>query len=211
MKSSSVGIRRVFVISISMFAVALSGRAVQGADNKKPQLCQGNYHSEQAAKEQLAKFAGSYSNLTEWKTRAERIREGILRGAELLPMPKKCALNPIIHSKRRYKYYTVENVAFESLPGVFVTGNLYRPRQGKGPFAAVLCPHGHFSSAGNYGRFRPNMQKRCATLARMGAIVFLMIWWDMVTGKMQAGSTVGQRPLNYSSGTASEPLIFLPR
>jgi len=182
MKSPSVVIRRVIVISISMFAVVLSGRVVQGVENKKPQLCQGHYHSEEAAKEQLAKFARSYSNLTEWKARAKRIRKGILRGAELLPMPKKCALKPIIHSKRRYKYYTVENVAFESLPGVFVTGNLYRPRQGKRPFAAVLCPHGHFSSAGNYGRFRPNMQKRCATLARMGAIVFSydMVSYDMV-------------------------------
>ncbi len=177
MKSPSIVIRRVIVISILMFAVVFSGRVVQGVENKKPQLCQGNYHSEEAAKEQLAKFARSYSNLAQWKTRAKRIRKSILRGAELLPMPKKCALNPIIHSKRRYKYYTVENVAFESLPGVFVTGNLYRPRQGKRPFAAVLCPHGHFSKAGNYGRFRPNMQKRCATLARMGAIVFS---YDMV-------------------------------
>jgi len=144
---------------------------------KEPQLCQGHYHSEEAAKEQLAGFVRSYSNLAEWKARAKRTREGIIRGAELLPMPRKCALNPIIHSKREYNGYTVENVAFESLPGVFVTGNLYRPRKGKGPFPAVLCPHGHFSSANNYGRFRPNMQKRCATLARMGAVVFS---YDMV-------------------------------
>jgi len=111
MKSPSVVIRRVIVISISMFAVVFSGGLAQGAENKKPQLCQGNYHSEEAAKEQLAKFASSYSNLAEWKTRAKRIRKSILRGAELLPMPKKCALNPIIHSKRRYKYYTVENLS----------------------------------------------------------------------------------------------------
>ncbi len=144
---------------------------------KEPQLCQGHYHSEEAAKEQLARFARSYSNLAEWKTRAKRIREGILRGAELLPMPKKCALNPIIHSKREYDGYTVENVAFESLPGVFVTGSLYRPRKGKTPFPAVLCPHGHASRPENYGRFRPEQQKRCATLAKMGAVVFS---YDMV-------------------------------
>jgi dienelactone hydrolase len=144
---------------------------------REPQLCQGHYHSKEAAKEQLAKFAKSYSGLGEWKARAKRIREGILRGAELLPLPKKSDLNPIIHSKREYDGYTVENVAFESLPGVFVTGSLYRPGKAKGPFAAVLCPHGHWGSADNYGRFRSNMQKRSATLARMGAVVFA---YDMV-------------------------------
>ncbi len=172
-----VNICRMFAIRMVMLALGFSDNLAKGAESKKPQLCQGYYHSEEAAKEQLAKFARSYSNLTEWKARAKRIRKGILRGAELLPVPKKCALNPIIHSKRKYKYYTVENAALESLPGVFVTGNLYHPRAGKGPFAAVLCPHGHFNSAGNYGRFRPNMQRRCATLARMGAIVFS---YDMV-------------------------------
>ncbi|GAG52729.1 unnamed protein product, partial [marine sediment metagenome] len=40
--------------------------------DKKPQLCQGHYHSEEAAKEQLARFARSYSNLVEWKERAKR-------------------------------------------------------------------------------------------------------------------------------------------
>ncbi len=177
MKNPSIGIYRVFVVGLLMFILTLSGGLVQAEENKKPQLCQGNYQSEEAAKQQLAKFVDSYSNLTEWKTRAERIREGILRGAELSPLPKKRPLKRIIHSRRRYDGYTVQNAAFESLPGVFVTGNLYRPRKGKGPFAAILCPHGHWSSADNYGRFRANMQKRCAALARMGAIVFS---YDMV-------------------------------
>ena len=172
-----VSIYNVVVIGVLVFAIALSGGLVEGAENKEPQLCQGHYHSEEAAKEQLAKFARSYSNLAEWKARAKRIREAILRGAELLPMPEKCPLNPLIHSKRKYKGYTVENVGFESLSGVFVTGSLYRPRRGKGPFAAVLCPHGHWNKAEDYGRFRPDMQKRCATLARMGAVVFS---YDMV-------------------------------
>jgi dienelactone hydrolase len=160
-----------------MTVLVFCGTTVLAAAEKGPQLCQGNYHSEEAAKKQLAKFAGSYSSLSEWKARAEHVRECILRGAELSPLPEKCALNPIIHSKRKHKGYSVENVAFESLPGVFVTGNLYRPRRGKGPFAGILCPHGHWGKPDNYGRFRPNMQKRCATLARMGAVVFA---YDMV-------------------------------
>jgi len=169
--------RRTLVLVVLVLTIGFPGWLAMAAEEKKPTLCQGNYQTEEQAKEQLAKFAASYSNLDEWKSRAANIREGILRGAELLPLPKKCPLNPIIHSKREYTDYTVENAAFESLPGVFVTGNLYRPLAGKGPCPAVLCPHGHFSSPGDYGRFRPDMQKRCATLARMGAVVFA---YDMV-------------------------------
>ncbi len=169
---------RVLVVGVSIPAMGSSRNLfAQDANETKPVLCKGSYHSEQDAKEQLAAFARSYSNLDQWKHRAQRIREGILRGAELLPLPDKCALNPIIHSKRRYKGYTVDNAAFESLPGFFVTGNLYRPRGRKGPFAGVLCPHGHFREPNDSGRFRKDMQYRCATLARMGAVVFA---YDMV-------------------------------
>ncbi len=177
MQSRLSGIRRMVVVGASVFVIGLSTVQAQNAQVKKPQLCQGNYQTEEQAKEQLARFAQTYSNKEQWQARAARIREGILRGAELLPLPKKCDLKPIIHSKRQYDGYTVENAAFESLPGVFVTGNLYLPREGNGPFAAVLCPHGHFNSPGDYGRFRPDMQKRCATMARMGAVVFA---YDMV-------------------------------
>jgi hypothetical protein len=168
-------IRGLYVISTAM--LLLSRMPVFAGTNEKPELRQGNFHTEEQAKEELARFARSYSNLEQWKARAAGIREGILRGAELSPLPKKCPLNPIIHSKRVYDGYMVENAAFECLPGVYVTGNLYRPLKGKRPFAGVLCPHGHFNRPGDYGRFRPDMQKRCAILARMGAVVFA---YDMV-------------------------------
>jgi hypothetical protein len=159
---------------LRQFERALERFATRGITLKgKPELCQGDYQSEEAGREQLARFAQSYSNLAEWKARARRIREGILRGARLLDPPRKGASNPMIHSKRKHRGYTVENVALESLPGFFVTGNLYRPSVGKGPFAGILCPHGHFDN----GRFRPAQQIRCATLAKMGAVVFS---YDMV-------------------------------
>jgi hypothetical protein len=187
---------KVIVIVVLILTCGRFDNVAQCADERKPQLCQGHYHSEEDAKKQLARFAQSYSNFAEWKERARRIRAGILRGAELLPMPKKCPLNPIIHSRRGYDGYTVENAAFESLPGVFVTGSLYRPREGtrlgegsrKGPFPAVLCPHGHWSDPNDYGRFRGDMQKRCAVLARMGAVVFsydMVGWGDWMNAGWQ--------------------------
>lgn len=143
------------------------------------ELRQGHFLKEKEAKAQLEKYAASYTTKEEWEKRAGNIRKCILKGAELTPFPPKTPLKPIIRNKRNYEGYSVETAAFESLPGVFVTGALYKPLSGEGPFPAVLCPHGHCRRGNKkgYGRFRPNMQKRCATLARMGAIVFS---YDMV-------------------------------
>lgn len=130
-------------------------------------LCQGNYFTEAEGKAALSQFAATYHDQKSWEKRAERIRRGIIEGANLAALPNNTPLKPIIHSKRTYDGYTVENVAFESLPGYFVTGNLYRPTQPQKSYAAILAPHGH----GTNPRFQEYVQKRCATLARMGAVV----------------------------------------
>jgi len=136
-------------------------------------LCRGNYFTEDEGKASLEAFASTYRNLQEWEKRADRIRTGIKEGMNLPKLPIKSPLKPIIHGKRVYDGYTVENVAFESLPGFFVTGNLYRPIKKMASYAGILSPHGH----GKDPRFQENVQKRGATFAKMGAIVFA---YDMV-------------------------------
>ena len=162
------------------------------ARQEDPELCQGYYLSEEAARHQLQEFLRLSPTLPSYQKRAASVREGILRGAGLQPFPQKTPLNPIIHSLRQHKYYTVENVAFESLPGFFVTGNLYRPVGGESPYAAVLCPHGHFHTPNGGGRFRPDHQIRCAVLATMGAVVFSydMVGWGDSTQTTHENSEV---------------------
>ena len=128
---------------------------------------------------QLARMAATYSNLGEWKARASSVRQQILTGSKLSPLPKRTPLNPIIKNKRTYKGYTVEAAVFEARPGYFVYGNLYRPLGFKGKRPSILCPHGHArkNEAHGGGRLRPDQQNRCATLARMGAVVFS---YDMI-------------------------------
>ncbi len=152
---------------------------------KKSALRQGAFLTEDEGRLELAAFSKTYTNRVEWENRADNIRQNILIGAELAPLPEKTPLRPIIHSKRSHDGYTVENVAFESMPGFFVTGNLYRPTKKLPSYAAILCPHGHFfptaDDAG--GRLRKDMQLRCAAFARMGAIVFAydMVGWGEST------------------------------
>ena len=138
-----------------------------------------------------------------WAKRQEQIKRRIKVVAGLWPMPEKTPLNAVVHGKKDMGDYTVGKVYFESLPGHFVTGNLYRPagdslkngvKNGKRPGA--LCPHGHWKDARFYDldekkrlalieigaeRFdsgaRNHYQARCVQLARMGLVVFQ---YDMI-------------------------------
>ena len=143
---------------------------------EKPILCRGNYHTEAEAVAQLKRMASTHSSLKEWKKRAESVRRQILVGSKLSPLPKRTPLNAIINNMRSFEGYTVENAAFEASPGFYVYGNLYRPLNRKGKSPGILCPHGH-ARGPTGGRLRPDQQNRCATLARMGAVVFS---YDMV-------------------------------
>ena len=159
-----------YCLALSSLLLAFSLQAQDPIDNLR--LCQGHYFTEERGEDALDQWAKNYVELEDWKDRASAIRKRIRSGAELPKRLPKVSSKPLRHSLREMDGYTVENVAFESLPGLFVTGNLYMPVGFKGRRPAILSPHGHWKEMGDYGRFREDMQKRCATLARMGAVVF---------------------------------------
>src|SRR5690242_8979958 len=80
--------------------------------------------AESARMEKLAPFV---SSRVAWQERAEAIRNSILAGAELSPLPARTPLNALFSNRRVRRSYTVEDVAFEGAPGFYVSGNLYRP------------------------------------------------------------------------------------
>src|SRR5262245_32881627 len=127
-----------------------------------------------------------------WETRRRQLREQLQVALGLWPMPPRGPIHATIHGPIQRDGYTVEKVSFASLPGHYVTGNLYRPtapQPAKRP--AVLCPHGHWKDgrmddAGEKeaaqqiaqgaetwpGTARYFLQAKCAQLARMGCVVF---------------------------------------
>jgi len=161
-------------------------------ESGKEDLCVGHYYSEEEAAQVLQNLKEEYRTEKEWLQRAEIIRKGILKGSGLSPMPQKTPLNPRFTEERKYEGYSVQNVAIESLPGVFVTGSLYLPEKRNQKAAGILSAHGHWPNPEDYGRYRPDVQIRCAALAKMGAVVFS---YDMVGyGEMAERGWVHHHP-----------------
>jgi len=153
----------------------------------------------------LEKLLASYPALQAWESRKAELRKCMLEQMNLSPLPKKTPLNPIYTPKRKMDGYTVENVAIESIPGVYLCGSLYRPAKGKGPFPAVLCTHGHYdnSDPNEYGRYRPDHQYRCAMLARMGAVVFSYEMFAWGESRLQVSSEVHRTGLALTMQTVN--------
>lgn len=157
--------------SICILAVIIFGFSVYGQSSM---LCRGYHWTEDEANLMMKKFKSEWNDLASWEQRAERIKKGIIEGMKLDKMPDISGnFNPVIRKTRVMDGYIVENIAIESFPGFYITGNLYRPSEKKGKYAAILCPHGHMSDK----RLTHYIQKRSAVFARMGAIVFA---YDMV-------------------------------
>ncbi len=137
-------------------------------------LCIGEHWSEDEANLKMKEFEKEWHDKASWEKRAEKIRNGIIRGMKLDQMPVIVGnFNPIIRDSKTMDGYIVENVAIESFPGFYITGNIYRPTEVQDKYPAILSPHGHLSDK----RLKEDVQTRCAVLARMGAIVFA---YDMV-------------------------------
>ncbi|SEI73345.1 Acetyl xylan esterase (AXE1) [Cyclobacterium xiamenense] len=134
-------------------------------------LCVGAHWTEEEGAAFLQTMREAYPSEKAWDRRAKAIRKQLLQGTGLTKMPKKTPLNPVLGEVRVYDGYKVQNVAFESLPGVYVTGSIYQPTDPEGKLPGILSPHGHWDQEGEVGRYRADAQKRFASMARMGALV----------------------------------------
>lgn len=115
---------------------------------------------------------------SEWQSRAKEIREQILVSCGLWPMPEKTPLRAEIFGKMGRDGYSVEKVYFQTYPGFYLAGNLYRPvGKGNGPFPAILNPHGHWSNGRMADTPEGSIAARCISFARQGMIAFS---YDMV-------------------------------
>ena len=121
-----------------------------------------------------------YPTLEAWEERAAWLREHILCVLGLWPLPERPPLRAEVFDRITYDDFVMEKVRFESWPGFYCTGNLFRPVEADGPMPAVLNPHGHAERGRLEHSEIIDIRARCITFARMGmaALAYDMVGYN---------------------------------
>ena len=111
--------------------------------------------------------------IEEWKRRRPEVHRKFLDMLGLDPMPARTPLNARITGEFQRSGYRVQNIVFESQPGLYVTGNLYLPHPAPGAarYPAIVYVSGH--SPGPLGA-KVDYQQHGIWFARHGFAAFLL-------------------------------------
>src|SRR5579872_1839048 len=117
----------------------------------------------------------------EWEARRERIRRQVLVSCGLYPLPPRTPLKARVFDRVERDGYSIEKVYFQTYPGFYLAGNLYRPlaKSGRavGRAPGILVTHGHWAVGRMADTEMGSIPARAITCARMGCVAFT---YDMV-------------------------------
>ncbi len=91
------------------------------------------------------KSAATLADVDAWYARQEQERERLAEMLGLSPRPEKTPLNATITGELTIPGVRISKLHYESMPGLYVTANLYRPEKVEGPCPAILYLCGHSS------------------------------------------------------------------
>jgi cephalosporin-C deacetylase-like acetyl esterase len=167
---------RLFCIALVLtFCVQsiVANRAVIGTNRGDKQLAE--YFRAQT-KQLSEKCFRNIKTLEDWENKRLIYRKQLFEMLGLEPLPKKTDLKPVITGKVEHDEFTVENIHFQSRPGLYVTGNLYIPKGLEKPAPAILYVCGHGPTKKNnisYGN-KVSYQRHGAWFARHGYVCLVI-------------------------------------
>lgn len=133
--------------------------------------------------------------LSDWTSQREERRRQLLEMLGLWPLPERSPLQPTVTGRIDGDDFVVEKLHFQSLPGLYVTGNLYLPKGLTQPAPAVLYVCGHAQVKTNnisYGN-KTGYRHHGAWLARHGYVC-------LVIDTLQLGEIQGDHHGTYRLG-----------
>jgi hypothetical protein len=167
----------------------------------------------------------------DWDRARPELHRRFLDMMGLWPLPARTDLHATITGKLTTPHCTIEKLHFQSLPGLYVSANLYLPRGGKGPYPAVLyvCGHAGASIGGVPHGNKVPYQHHAAWFAEHGYVCLIVdtlqlgelpglhhgtyrmgMWWWQALGYTPAGIECwnAMRALDY---LASRPEVDAKR
>lgn len=115
----------------------------------------------------------------DWKAARPKLRQEFLYTMGLAPLPNRTPLNAEIAGTLTRSGYSIEKIVFQSMPGLYVTGNLYVPHErldaGRTspahprPTVLYVCGHSPHPLGAKW-----NYQDRCVWFAEHGYVCFVI-------------------------------------
>jgi dienelactone hydrolase len=130
--------------------------AAQDSAPAKPGDAMINKYLAAEAERLSRRFMDGVKSIDEWEQRKPRLKQEYLEMLGLWPMLEKTPLNAKVTGTVDNGEVTIEKVHFQSRPGLYVTGNFYRPKKPEGKYPAVLyvCGHSDKKRDGNKTAFQ---------------------------------------------------------
>ncbi len=138
------------------------------ADN--PQL--ESFFQREVVRLEQANDLTNYRTREEWEAARPALREELFDMLGLSPRPASLPLQATVTGVTEHPEFIVEKLHFQSLPGLYVTGNLYRPREQQHPLPAILyvCGHGQVKQDGVSFGNKTHYQHHGGWFARNGYV-----------------------------------------
>ena len=145
-----------------------------------------------------------YNNKAEWEARRDSLRQEVRQRLGIDPLLEQSRAQKSrmqLGKMRKYDGYTVQNFNLPTVNNHTIKGSIYSP-QGKkhiapsligragGGLPLIICPIGHW----NKGRYNEDLQRRLATLARMGAVCVTYDLWGWGESEDEVGAEAHHTP-----------------
>jgi cephalosporin-C deacetylase-like acetyl esterase len=160
---------RIVVCAVVVLAAPATAQAQRHTPAQRYQMFQ-DYLVRRAAEVTRNNLSG-IRDLQEWKLQRPAVLKRFLYVLGLDPMPAKTPLNARITKTFERDDYRVENIVFESMPRLYVTGNLYIPKELKGRAPTIVYVSGHSPSP--WGA-KVQYQHHGVWFARHGYVAFVL-------------------------------------
>ena len=184
---------RSFLAALPLIAAA-SLHAAAPSTNSPGDRALADYFRAETAKLSDACLT-NIQTVDDWNQRRGTYRQQLFDMLGLHPLPPRGELKPVVTGRVERDDFAVENLHFQSLPGLYVTANLYLPKNQPKPAPAILYLSGHgpvISNGVSYGN-KVSYQHHGVWFARNG-------YACLVLDTVQLGEIAGLHHGTYREG-----------